>query len=107
MGADNSKRSWHLAVVLGVNAIKHSWKLHGGWKKRSFDSGRGGHCWKQQIMWLHKSRKRIPSPNRFKQTHKAKKKKEKKPQETQEDFIPCMEPQRALEPNTQTGSPNN
>lgn len=23
MGADNSKRSWDLAVVLGVNVIKH------------------------------------------------------------------------------------
>lgn len=33
MGADNSKRSWHLAVVLGVNVIKHSWKLHGGCKE--------------------------------------------------------------------------
>lgn len=73
-------------------------------RNRSFDSGRRGHCWKQQIMWLQKSRKRIPSPNRSKQTHRAKK---KKPQEAQEDFVPCMEPQRALEPNTQSGNPNN
>lgn len=29
MGADNSKRSWDLAVVLGVNVIKHGWRLHG------------------------------------------------------------------------------
>lgn len=94
-----------MAAVLGVNVIKNT---AGGSmavaKKRSFDSGRGGHCWKQQIMWLQKSRKRIPSPNRFKQTHEAKK---KKPQETQEDFMPGMEPQRALEAHTQTGNPNN
>lgn len=75
-------------------------------KKRSFDSGRGGHCWMQQIMWLQKSTKRIPAPNRLKQIHKGKKKKKETPK-IQEDFITCMEPQRALEPHTQTGNPNN
>lgn len=81
MGVDNSKRSWDLAVVSGVNVIKHGWRLHGCWEEQEL-SGRRGHCWKQQIMWLQKSRKRIPSPNRSKQTHRAKKRNPKKPRKT-------------------------
>lgn len=80
-------RRWGKQLKWGQNIVKEAgtWLLFLGWmplntaggsmavaKRRSFDSGRGGCCWKLQIMWLQKSRKRSPSPNRFKQIHKAK-----------------------------------